>query len=128
MMTLAMEEQRDDYDLMRAVAARDQGALRELYDRHSGLIYSLCLRALRNSAEAEDLLVDVFWELWEKSSRYEAGRGSPVTYLVTLARSRAIDRLRSRAGSAARMKLADVNDVSPPTAGAADNPLVRAID
>jgi len=98
MMTLAMEEQRDDYELMRAISARDQAALRILYERHSGLIYSMCLRALRNSAEAEELLVDVFWELWEKSGRYDAGRGSPVTYLVTLARSRAIDRLRSRGG------------------------------
>src|SRR2546428_3879967 len=88
----------DDFELMRAIAARDQSALRTLYDRHSGIVYSLCLRVLRNSAEAEEVLVEVFWEAWDKGGRYDAGRGSPLTYLTTLARSRSIDRLRSLAG------------------------------
>jgi RNA polymerase sigma-70 factor, ECF subfamily len=85
----------DDYALMQAVAAGDQTALAALYDRHSPLLFSLCLRILRNRQDAEDLLVDVFWELWSRSDRYDAGRGSPLTYLLTLARSRAIDRRRS---------------------------------
>jgi RNA polymerase sigma-70 factor (ECF subfamily) len=50
---------------------------------------------VRDRLEAEDLLIDIFWELWSKCDRYDAARGSPLTYLLTLSRSRAIDRRRS---------------------------------
>ena len=68
-----------------------------MYDRHSGLVLAVCRKVLRDSAEAEDVLTDVFFEVWAKADRYDSSRGSPVTYLVTLARSRAIDRKRSQA-------------------------------
>jgi RNA polymerase sigma-70 factor (ECF subfamily) len=84
----------NDCALMDAIAAGEAGALTTLYDRHSGLIFTLCLRVLRNRSEAEDLLIDVFAEIWERRGRYDPSRGSPRTYLVTLARSRAIDRKR----------------------------------
>jgi RNA polymerase sigma-70 factor (ECF subfamily) len=80
---------------MQAVAARDAAALACLYDRHSTLVYSLCLRILHDRSDAEDLLTDVFWELWNRSDRYDPARGSPLTFLLLLARSRAIDRHRS---------------------------------
>jgi RNA polymerase sigma-70 factor (ECF subfamily) len=122
-------QQRDDFELMRGIASRDQSALRDLYDRHSGIVYSLCLRILRNNAEAEELLVDVFWEAWEKCGRYDATRGSPLTYLTTLARSRAIDRLRSRASATRHMAMVDdVETVAPASAQGSDNPLGAAID
>ena len=116
MMTAVKEDRaaRDDFELMRGIASRDPSALRDLYDRHSGLVYALCLRILRNPAEAEDLLVDTFFEAWEKFGRYDPARGSPLTYLTTLARSRVIDRLRSRASANSKVKLADVDDVTPP--------------
>jgi RNA polymerase sigma-70 factor (ECF subfamily) len=117
---------RDDFDLMRGIASRDQSALRELYDRHSGMIYALALRILRNAGEAEDVMVDVFFEAWEKFDRYDSARGSPLTYLTTLARSRAIDRLRSRASADARLKLADVDDVAP--IAAQGGPLDHSLD
>ena len=85
----------DDYALMEAIAAGDDVALSAFYDRHSGLVFTLCLRVLRDRMEAEDVLTEVFWELWSKSDRYDAARGTPLTYLLTLARSRAIDRRRS---------------------------------
>lgn len=86
----------DDYRLMEAIAARDPNALRALYDRHSPLVFALCLRVLRDRAAAEELLGDVFLEVWQRSARYDATRGNPVAYLVMLARSRAIDRKRAR--------------------------------
>jgi RNA polymerase sigma-70 factor (ECF subfamily) len=89
-------ESTDDLRLMEAVARRDPNAMRALYDRHSPLVFSVCFRVLGNRADAEELLGDIFWEVWEKSGRFDAGRGSPITYLVLLARSRAIDRKRSR--------------------------------
>jgi len=85
----------DDFTLMQAIAAGDQAALAALYDRHAGLVFTLALRILRDRMAAEDLVMDVFWELWCRSERYDAARGSPMTYLLTIARSRAIDRKRS---------------------------------
>jgi RNA polymerase sigma-70 factor, ECF subfamily len=85
----------DDYALMEAIAAGDQAALAALYDRHSSVVLGLALRIVRDRMASEDLLIDVFWELWRKSDRYDPKRGSPLTYLLTLTRSRAIDRRRS---------------------------------
>lgn len=79
---------------MRRIAERDPAALRELYDRHAGLIYAVALKMLKSREEADDLVTDLFWELWNKSARYDPARAAPVTYMVTLARSRCIDRLR----------------------------------
>ena len=86
----------DDYELMAGIAARNEKALRTFYDRHSALVFPVCLRIVKNRAEADDMLVDIFWEVWEKAGRFDATRGSPITYLMTLTRSRSIDRLRSR--------------------------------
>lgn len=86
----------DDRTLMTGIAAGDATALRDLYDRYAGQVLALCLRILRDRAEAEEALGDVFWELWERADRYREGRGAPFSYLMTVARSRAIDRLRRR--------------------------------
>lgn len=88
----------DDLALMRRIAERDSAAMRTLYDRHAGLVYAIALKMLKNRDDAEELVADVYWELWDKASRYDQTRSAPSTYIVTLARSRAIDRLRRRAG------------------------------
>jgi RNA polymerase sigma-70 factor (ECF subfamily) len=97
----------DDFVLMDAIAARDQGALSALYDRHSSAVFGLCLRILREREEAEEATCDVFIEVWNRGSRFDRERGHPLAYLLNLARSRAIDRLRSRAR---RQKLFVVRD------------------
>jgi RNA polymerase sigma-70 factor (ECF subfamily) len=81
---------------MSSIADGDPQALRALYDRHAGLVFTVCLRIVRDRSEAEDLLTEIFFELWQKRDRYNAMRGSPVSYLLTLARSRAIDRKRRK--------------------------------
>jgi RNA polymerase sigma-70 factor (ECF subfamily) len=86
----------DDGDLVKAVAEGGSGALGELYDRHGGVVFAICLRMLRDAEEAEEVLEDVFWHLWRHAGRYDPARGSVVVYLVTLARSRSLDRLRAR--------------------------------
>lgn len=86
----------DDFTLMESIAAGNAAALRALYDRHSGIVLSVCLRILRDRNAAEELLVDIFHELWERSDRYDPKRASPLTYLMTVTRSRAIDRQRAR--------------------------------
>jgi RNA polymerase sigma-70 factor (ECF subfamily) len=87
----------DDFELMQRIADGDADALTTLYDRHSALVYAVGLRILGDRGAAEELLIDVFWEIWSRSDRYDRNRGAAVTYLLTLARSRAIDRRRSTA-------------------------------
>lgn len=82
---------------MQAIAAGDRAALERLYDRHSPLVLAVSRRVLKDAAEAEDVLTTVFFEVWSRADRFDASRGSPLSYLTTLARSRAIDRRRSRA-------------------------------
>jgi len=97
----------DDFGLMEGIAARDQGALSALYDRHSSAVFGLCLRILREREEAEEATCDVFIEAWNRGSRFDRERGHPLAYLLNLARSRAIDRLRTRTR---RQKLFVVRD------------------
>jgi RNA polymerase sigma-70 factor (ECF subfamily) len=92
----ATSERNDDYALMRAIAGGDSAALKALYDHHGGVVHALCLRMLRDAGEAEQLLTDVFFEIWNSRDRYDESRATPLTYLMRLTRSRAIDRLRRK--------------------------------
>ena len=74
----------------------DPSALEALYDRHSSAVLGLCVRIMGNRVEAEDALIDVFHQIWERSERYDPTRASPASYLMTVARSRAIDQLRAQ--------------------------------
>jgi RNA polymerase sigma-70 factor, ECF subfamily len=86
-----------DPNLLALVAKGDQQAFSQLYDHSSTLLFTLAVRILGNREEAAELLQDVYLEVWRKVSRYDVGRGTPVAWLVTLTKSRAIDRLRARA-------------------------------
>jgi len=86
-----------DPGLLNLVAKGDREAFSELYDRSCQVLFGLSLRILENREEAEDVLQEVYAEVWRKSLRYDERRGSPIAWLVTLTRSRAIDRLRARA-------------------------------
>jgi RNA polymerase sigma-70 factor (ECF subfamily) len=93
---LAADSQAQDAGLMERVRRRDPAALQELYDRHAGVVYGLGLRILRDSTEAQDLVQDVFLHLWRRSDLFDAGRGAFLGWLVSLARNRAIDRVRAK--------------------------------
>ena len=102
---------------MARVRQRDAGALRELYDRHAGVIYGLGLRILRDASEAEDLVQDVFLHLWRRAEMFDPGRGQFGGWLLSLARNRAIDRLRSRQAQgrgADAYELERAGDTGPP--------------
>ena len=85
-----------DLDLIEKIRQGDQSALDLLYKRYSSPVYSLIWKILQNSEEAEDVALDVFWQVWRQADRYDPSRGAPPAWIFTLARSRAIDRLRSR--------------------------------
>ena len=95
-MGAAGTERVDDGRLIRAMARGDLSALATFYDRYAPLIFGLASRVTGNAADAEEVLQDVFTQAWSEAARYAPGRGSPRTWLLTIARSRAIDRRRRR--------------------------------
>lgn len=84
-----------DYDLLTALAEGQVNALSILYDRYIRLVYSLAYKILENSEEAEDITQEVFLTLWRRNA-YDPKRGSLSSFLTTMTRSRAIDKLRSK--------------------------------
>lgn len=82
-------------DLLARVAKGDQAAFEQLYEHSSTLLYTLVMRIVGSREEAADLLQEVYLEAWRKVSNYDAARGTPMAWLVTLARSRAFDRVRA---------------------------------
>ena len=81
------------------VAGGDRAALRLVYHDTSAKLFGVCLRILRDRSEAEDVLQDVYVTVWRKAGTFDAGRASPITWLVAIARNRSIDRLRAGARS-----------------------------
>ena len=98
---------KDDGDLARRLCERDAGAMRELYDRYGRLVYSLIMRIVRNSAAAEDLVQETFLRVWNRMQAFDQERGALGPWVLTVARNRAIDYLRSADGrmSAASLEL-----------------------
>jgi RNA polymerase sigma-70 factor (ECF subfamily) len=81
--------------LIRQVADQNELAMAELYDSTSRLIYGLVSRIVADPATAEEVLIDIYMQAWRQADRYDPKRGAPLAWLTTIARSRALDRVRS---------------------------------
>jgi RNA polymerase sigma-70 factor (ECF subfamily) len=93
-----------DDDLLHAIARKDEAALAACYDRYRLILFGLILRILHDREEAEDCLQEVFLQVWRRARDFDESRGRAFTWLVTIARSRALDRLRA---SGSRLRLAN---------------------
>lgn len=91
-----MTDRNDIEALIGKVALGDRAALAALYDATNGKLFSVCLRVLKSRSEAEDALQDIYLRVWAKADRYAVTGHSPMTWLITVARNLAIDRLRAR--------------------------------
>jgi RNA polymerase sigma-70 factor (ECF subfamily) len=97
------------------VAGGDRAALRTIYQDTSAKLFGVCLRILNDRGEAEDVLQDVYVTVWRKAGTFDPGRASPITWMVTIARNRAIDRLRATAVSRRMEPIEAADAVSDPS-------------
>ena len=89
------EDAAGDVAIIRRMAQGDESALGALYDRWSDGVHALVVRIVRDEAEAEEVVEAVFWQGWQQAGRYTGDRGTPGAWLLAIARSRALDRLRT---------------------------------
>jgi RNA polymerase sigma-70 factor (ECF subfamily) len=88
-------DQDREIELLQRIGAGDPDSFEDLYDRFSGVLFSAAVQILNDQREAEDVLQDVFVQIWDKAKLYKPSRGKPLTWAMTLTRNKAIDRLRS---------------------------------
>ena len=123
--------QLSDGDLVRATARGDQSALAQLYDRYRLILFGLVVRILHDRAEAEDVLQEAFLQVWRRATDFDEARGRAFTWLVTIARSRALDRLRATgsrgrlAHEAAQVPREDVGDAATDALRSEEGKVVR---
>jgi RNA polymerase sigma-70 factor, ECF subfamily len=106
------------------MASRDPRALEAFYDRYNRAAFTLVLRIVKVREDAEDVLTDVFWQAWQQAGRYDISRGKPLAWLFTIARTRAIDSLRSSGRRGAEVEWAP--DVAPKSPARQQDPFVLA--
>ena len=98
---VGLSDRARDRQLLARIAKGDVAALRTIYERHAPRAVAIAFRILRDRGEAEDVVQETFMELWRRASQFDADRGGAIAWVVTIARSRAIDRLRA-SGTAGR--------------------------
>lgn len=91
-----MPKTQDEAALIERIRSGDETAMADMYDRYSGIVYGVALRVLGNTTAAEDVLQEIFLQLWRNPQAFDANRGRLPAWLAVIARNRAIDHLRKR--------------------------------
>ena len=117
-----------DPKLVARVAKGEHHALSQLYDQSSTVLFSLALRILGNREEAADVLQEIYLDVWRKVVRYDVGRGTPIAWLITLTRSRALDRLRTRGPRTLRQMSPAIDDAQTSLTGRGSGPFDSQTD
>jgi RNA polymerase sigma-70 factor, ECF subfamily len=110
MLAMSMNQNREWPDLIAKTARGDQEAFSRLYDQSSPQIYGLILRMINDPQVAEEVTMDVYAQVWKQAQRYDVNRGTPMGWLVAIARTRAIDQLRS--GKLKRTSMTGMEDIA----------------
>ena len=85
----------EELDLLRRIAQRERAAFEALYSRYANILYASALKFVKEDADAQDVVQDVFIQIWDKAKLYDPAKGKPLTWALTLTRNRAIDRIRA---------------------------------
>ena len=110
-LTASVDAREEDWAaLIERMAGGDQYALSSFYDRTNRLVFGLVLRILSDAGQAEEVLLDVYMQVWRQAAKYDPHRGKILSWLMTIARSRAIDRLRSGRQEEMRKESLDASD------------------
>lgn len=109
-----------DARMLRGIANGDRDCFRQLHDRYEGLLFTTIFKVLNDRQDSEEVLQETFFNLWRKAGLYVKGRGRPVTWLASLARNRAIDRIRAKQRQA---RLRDALEVDETRSTSADAPV-----
>jgi RNA polymerase sigma-70 factor (ECF subfamily) len=107
--------------LIAGAANGEEDALAALYDATAALVHGLVLRILGDRAAAEEVTADVYLQVWRQAARYDPARGTPISWLLMLGRSRAIDRLRATAGQPRDVQPLQVAEAMPSAAAGPDH-------
>lgn len=84
-----------ELELLARVAKRERAAFEQLYDRYANILYATAMKFLKEDADAQDVVQDVFIQIWDKANLYDPAKGKPLTWALTLTRNRSIDRIRA---------------------------------
>ena len=84
-----------ELDLLARIARRERAAFEELYTRYANILYATAMKFLKEDADAQDVVQDVFIQIWDKAKLYDPAKGKPLTWALTLTRNRSIDRIRA---------------------------------
>ena len=84
-----------ELDLLARIARRERAAFEQLYDRYVNVLYATALKFVKEDADAQDVVQDVFIQMWDKAHLYDPAKGKPLTWALTLTRNRSIDRIRA---------------------------------
>lgn len=111
--------------LLALVAAGDRAAFADLYDRTGSRVYGMVLRVLRDPGYSEDVTQDVYLQIWRDAGRFDAAQGSAMSWLLTIAHRRAVDRVRSESSASARENRYGLRSLAEVVAGVDDEVLTR---